>query len=333
LKKQFCYAIAASALILAVGLGCKRQETGGSTTGDLATVDGTSISMADFNDYLVRMPSVEVSAQGRQLELPVVGSLGLQALKELVQQKLLLEIAKDEGVYPTDAEIKKELDYRTKTNADYVRILMNQGFAMHQIQEDLRLELARNNIVTKGVTVTDADAKNFIKTHPKNFTNPPSVDALWIVVKTEKAKDAAQKELASGSSFQTVAMTYSAFPNAKASGGKFPSTDLSQIGDPVKGWLTNTPLLKPTGWHQVQGQWLNFYINSRTPAKPMVVDGDMIESVRRNLALQKGSQTTDLNKRMVDKLKSSKIDIDVPFLATPWKEASDRLKASPTPAR
>jgi hypothetical protein len=59
----------------------------------------------------------------------------------------------------------------------------------------------------------------------------------------------------------------------------------------------------------------------------------MIESVRRNLALQKGSQTTDLNKRMVDKLKSSKIDIDVPFLATPWKEASDRLKASPTPAR
>lgn len=333
MKKQFCYAIAASALVLAAGLGCKRPETSGSTTGNLATVDGTTISMADFTDYLTRMPSVEVSAQGHQMELPVVGSLGLQALKELVQQRLLLEIAKEEGVYPTDADVDKELKFRTSTNADYVRILMNQGFAMHQIQEDLRLELARNNIITKGVTVTDADAKNFIKNNPKNFTLPPSVDALWIVVRSEKAKAAVDKALASGSSFAMVAMQYSAYPNAKANGGKFPTTDLSQIGEPVKGWLTNTPLLKPTGWHPVSGQFVNFYVQSKTPAKPMTVDSNMVESVRRQMALTKGSQTTDLNKKMVDKLKNSKIDVDVPYLAAPWKEASDRLKASPTPAR
>ena len=328
MKKQFCYAVAASALVLSAGFGCKRPDAStGSTTGNLATVDGEAIPLTEYDNYIQHMQQVEVQV-GRQgpASLPVVGSIGIQALKDLIFHRLLLDVAKEDNVLPSDADVEKELNDRMKKDPNFVRTAETAGFSLEQIKDDLRLKLAQDNIVTKGVTVTDAEAKKSIKDNPKFFSIPPQVVALWVVVKDPKQKTAVDKALAGGQAFQNVAMQYSVWPHAKEDGGKFPTTNLSQLQEPLSGWLTNTPLLKATDWKALSGQYAKFYVQSRTPSKPMPIDDALVESVRKDMLLAKGGRTTDLKKRIMTKLASSNIDIQVPWLKEPWKEAEDGLK-------
>jgi len=341
LNRQFCYAIAASGLLLTASLGCKRADSEGSSTGNVATIDGVAIPMSDYYRYLERKPqvTVEVPQAGRPLDMPVVGSLGLQALKDLVQQRLLLEIAKEDGVYPSDAEVKAELDARSAKNPEFIRTLQGQGMTLQEIQEDLRLQLAQRNIITKGIIVTDAEAKTFIADNKTKFSTPPQVVAQYIVVQSDKDKAAVDKALSQGTAFNMVAMQYSKAGDARSTGGRFPITNMDQIQEPIKGWLGDTPELGKTDWKQIgppskkPPTWVKFYVQSKSPAKPVPVNATLIGDVRKQLELEKGEKTSKLAEQMEAKLRSANIVVDDSFLKGPWDSASAALKKTPPQKR
>lgn len=282
--------------------------------------------MSEFHAYLERKPIVQVVVQGQPVEAQVLGSIGFQGLRDLINRRLLLQIAKDEGVFPTPPDIEKELTFKTKRTPDFVRRLTQQGMTLEQIKSDLTLDLARERVLTKGITVTAAEADQFIKDNPKQFSVPAQARLQYIIVGDTKVRDMVDRELRSGKAFGLVAAQYSIAQDARQNQGQFPESVIDRMPPALQALVDKTAELKMTDWKQEQDKFVKFYVVQKTASRKMPIDENLKEAVRRELAVQKGSRASELGKRLQDKLKKARIDVKLSQLQAPWKQAFDSLK-------
>lgn len=294
----------------------------------LANVNNEPISMEEFHRYLERKPVVQVvdSETGQQKELPVYASLGFQAMRDLVNRRILLQLAKDDNVFPTDTDVKAELDFQVKRRPDFIRQLQAQGLTIEDIRKDLTLDLAKERIITKGITVKKEDAEKYIKDNPKAFETPAQAKVRLIVVRDDAAKKQVDAELAGGKPFGQVAVQYSVAPGVRQSQGQFPITEVRRMPAVLQSIVSTTPEMKSTDWKRDGAQWVKIFVEQKVPAKPMTIDDTLKEALRRQIAMERGSKATDLGKRLVDKLKTSTIAVQLTSLKEPWDKAFKSLQ-------
>ncbi|MBI1756531.1 MAG: SurA N-terminal domain-containing protein [Fimbriimonas ginsengisoli] len=307
------------ALIAIALAGCG----GGADSGRLATVDGDTIGMDEFHRYLEIKPLVRVDPQNGA----VVGTLGFQAMEDLIRQRVLRHLAKDEGVDPTEAQIKDELDFQMKRNPNFLRDATTAGLTVEQIKGRLANDLAARNLVSKGIKVAPAEIDQYIKDNPTQFFDPELVDLLWILVSNEDLKKQADRDLLEGQKFATVAARYSQAEGARAYQGLFPQRIVSQFPLALQEVVKDTGEMKSTDWIRVREGWAKWYVAKKTPPKPIKVDETIRELVRRQIAMTRGGKAIDLEKRVLDKLKASKIEIHVTAYRQPWDAVMDGLRA------
>jgi len=311
-------ALATAALVMT---GCSR---GGGNK--LATVNGDSISLDEFYQYLEIKPTVRVMVNGQATDAQVADTIGFQAFQDLIGQKLLLQMAADENLIPNDADVTKELDFQKKLNPQLVDQLRARGMDLTQIKDSLKIDLSRERLMTKGVKVTEADVDDFIKKNPDTFTEPATIDMLWIFITDIRKQKDIDSELESGQGFSTVALRYSEDPNAREAQGRFPVRVQSQIPQVVLAQVQNLPAGKSTGWFKANNGWCKCYVDSKKPAKPIQIDAVKRELVKRQVALQRGRQSIDLGKRLADRLKTAKIEVVYEAMKAPWKEVVKKLQ-------
>jgi foldase protein PrsA len=326
LKMKIAYGIIGLSLIVA---GC--NKAGGSATagGNIAVVNGDPVTMDEFNSYLPRKSSVQVQTEQGAQELRVAGSLGLQAIRDLINQKLLLQIAKDQNVVPTKDDVAKELKRQTDANAGFIKTLQAAGLSLDQIRSDLMIDLARFNVVTKGITVTPSDVDSYIKSNPTQFVNPATASVYWIVLRSAKNKPMVDKDLKSGEQFPVVAGRYSEVPTAKQDNGAYPTKVVSAMPQKLQGIIAKLEPGRTTDWIQDGQNSVKFMLQSKTPESKLEITETVREQVRRRLAEMRGQQANDLGKTIQDRLKAAKVDITVPYLKTSWDTAMQALKSTP----
>ncbi|MCB8932158.1 MAG: SurA N-terminal domain-containing protein [Fimbriimonadaceae bacterium] len=320
MKKTILFGIAASLAALFVA-GCGR---GGG--GELAVVNGEKISAEDFHKYLETKNTVTVVTPTGAVEAQVAGSLAFQALKDLVARKVLIQLAKDEGVAPTEQDVLAELEFQKKLNPNFIKERTADGTSIQDLKEGILVSLAREKLLSKGITITKDEVDKYIANNKQMFMDPALADMQWIFVKTDAAKAAVDKELATGQPFLSVAQRLSEIPNARQDQARFPERRIGQLPPELQTLVNKTDELKVSDWLKLTDGWAKFYIQKKTPAKPINMDEPRKELVRRQLAQQRGSQAVDLNKRMSDKIKSSEIKVDDPTLKAPWDKAMEELK-------
>jgi parvulin-like peptidyl-prolyl isomerase len=309
--------------IIGLTTGCK-----GGSSDSVATVNGIQITKKDFDEYLLRKPTVVVQTSNGPQEARVAETLGLQALRDLVNRQLTLQLAKDMGVSPSQDEIQKEIEFRVKRDPNYLQTLTSQNIGLDLIKRDVELELSRERIVTHGIVVTPTDVDKFISENPDKFRNPPTVNALFIVVTSPADKKQVDAELATGQNFQIVAERYSKAPNVRQTHARAAETDLEKYPTPFRKALENTTEGKTTDWIQAgPTQFLKFYVEGKTAASPIKIDDTIKEVVKRQLMVQKGMNATDLQSRLLAEFKKSKIDVSLDPLKSGWKSVSDALNA------
>ena len=315
-------------------VGCNRGGGGGDSQlqdGDLAVVNGDSISMAEYYRYLERKPMVQVVAAdsvqaGQAAEMAVAVPLGFQALRDLINRRILLQVASDDKVPPTQSDIEKELDFQKKQNPDFMPRLIGQGMNLAEIRRDLTLDLAKEHILTKGVTVTPSDVDDFVKKNPDKFMIPAQAKLYVVMVKDDAGKKQVDADLAANKPFPTVAATYSIDPKARASQGLFPVSDVSRMGPALQLLVNETAAGKTTDWKSDGPNFVKVYIEQKVDAKKRTIDDTLKETVRRALAMERGSQANDLPKRLVEKLKASKIVVNPESLKKLWDNAFKSLQ-------
>lgn len=311
-----------AALAMLAVVGCSKGPD------NIAVVNGEAITQEEFNSYLKVKPEVQIVLQNGQItSARVAETLGFQALQDLIRQRVIVQLSKDMKVEPTDKEVNDEVEFQRKRDANFVTNLLEQGLTLDQVRRSLKVDLAREKLLTRSVTVTPEEVETYIKKNPNLFLQPALVDSRWIFVKDEKGQRDVDRALQAGGSFETVATKYSQAPQAQQNGGVFPQRVTSMIGSKeIKDILDSTPAGKESAWVKLQDGFAKFFVENRTAEKRLEVkDTDRIW-LRRQLAVQQGLQANDLDKRLLDKLKASKININLRELKKPWETAIERLK-------
>ncbi|AIE86232.1 peptidylprolyl isomerase [Fimbriimonas ginsengisoli] len=330
---KLSYLSVAAALLASGIIGCAKKEAASSSAA-VATVNGEPISDQDYHDYLERMNMVFVNGGQGPQRVPTVGSVGFQGLRDIVERRIILQMAKEDGVLPTDADVTKELDERTKQQPDYATRMISQGgYTMKMLRNDILFELARENLVTKGVVVTMPEVETYIKENPKQFSEPARANLLVIALQDDAKKKQADQDLAAGQNFQTVAIRYSVDPRIKETGGAYPENVVDRMPKPLQDLVAKTAPGKATAWIHEGATWIKFFVQSKAPAKPIVMTEEKKKQVQRELKKSRGSLANDLPRRLGEKMKAAKIEVVPDHLNKPWTAMMDELKkSSPAPA-
>lgn len=322
MSKTFSIAMIGAALGVAATLGViGLTGCGGGGPKVLAIVNGETITMDDFHKYLENKSRVRVNTNNGPVELPVTETLAFQGLQDMIANKLMTQYAKDQNLSPTEAEIAAELDFRKKLRPNYVIELTSLGQTLEGIKETISLDVAKEKLVTKGITVSKQDADDFKKKNAREFMNPASADLTGILVGTDAEKARVDADLAGGETFKSVAAKYSKFPN----GGVLGDIPLNRFSGELQTAISKTAPQATTPWVKINEGWSRFYINKKSEAKAMVLDEAQMELLRRRIAIQRGSTAIDLDSRLAEKLEKSTIDVKQKSLETAWKQAIERF--------
>lgn len=315
MRPRLPLSIAAGAALLALA-GC------GGNKDTIVTVDGEQVSNEEFNQYLQTKRTVRAVVQGQVVEVPVSETLAFQALQELATQKLVLHMAADEGLLPTEQEIEDEIAFKKAINPQFLDELKAAGYSMGQIRREIAFALAEERLLTRGIEVKMEEVEKVIKENPQQFTEPATVAVYQILALSEAKKNEVDAELRLSQPFKSVATKHTQDPQ-----GPRKQYVVARLQDPLKGALATASVGDVTDWIQVGNGFVKYFVEARTEEKPMDMTKERKELLRRQLAMNYGRQANDLSKQIAERLRSSDVRVseDEVILADMWKRFEDRL--------
>lgn len=327
MKSKGLYLLA-SALVAFTLVGCNKEGKG-----EIAKVNGIAITNAELIEYLEAKPTVRVVIQGQTVDVPVQDTLGFQAMQDLVVRKLVQEMAKEEGVTPTKQQVDEEIKLRGEVNAGYVKNLQARGLSMNGIRAQVEVELAQQNLISKGITVTDQEVDEYIKANKDQFREPAKVEMYWILT-TGANKTLADQQLATGAKFQDIATRVSLDPEAKNSGGVFGASrfpggvPMNALDERIRKAVETAPIGKSTDWIQLPqaGQVAKFYVIRRTEARDIEITAARKILIKRGIQVSRGQETKDIKQTLQTRLKDAKITVSDSSLKGLWDTFEKNLK-------
>jgi foldase protein PrsA len=211
--------------------------------GNIASVNGQSISRSDFDHKLESSPASK------------------QTLNQMVQMALIDQYARDKKIDVSQAEIdKKEADTRAKfPPGQFEQIIKNQGLTEQDVQGILREQLVLEKAVAPQVHVSDADVKAYFDKNHAQFDKPAQVKARHILVADLGKANEVLAKLKAGGNWDALAKQYSTDPGSKDKGGELgyfgpgqmtPTFQAAAFGAKV-GQIVG-PIKSPFGYHIIQ---------------------------------------------------------------------------------
>jgi hypothetical protein len=327
MKKIWIPALAVCAFGL-TGCGGGSSAKGGSSSGDLVMVNGEAVPMSYYYSYMESKPSVRiVTGDGNVASAQVAQTIGFQAMQDLIQQKLVLQMAADEGVLPTDDDILKEVEFQKQVQPNFTKNLQAQGLTLADIKERLKVDLARERILTKGIEVTMPEVEKYIKDNKDEFMVPAMAQSIYIFARSEERKKQVDSELGRGQSFANVAQTLS---EAKANDGSnvYPVQVIDQMPGQFKAEIQKTPAKSMTSWIKMPDGWVRFMVNEKTDKREEKIDVVKKKSVQRRMAIEEGMKAREIDKSLLQKFKEAKIEVKHDPVKSLYSEFEKQLRES-----
>lgn len=222
-----------------------------SGSGAVATVNGQPVSRDTFNQRLESSP------------------MGRQVLQQLVQETLIEEYAKQNNITVTDAEIDAR-ENQIKANfpsGSWDEMLKSRGLSEADVRSALREQVILDKALSKDVTITPAQVKDYFNKNRASFDKPEEVTARHILVPNLALANQIEADLKAGQNFSDLAKKYSTDPGSKAKGGELgsfrrgqmvPAFDKYAFSAPIG--QISPPIKSPFGYHIIE-------VESRTPGQ------------------------------------------------------------------
>jgi peptidyl-prolyl cis-trans isomerase C len=220
----------------------------GAKTGKVAVVNGTVITMADYDKEMSRFER-QMTMSGRSANPTEMTEIKQRVLEGLVDRELLKQESKKQSITISDADVNQQVaTLRQKFSSEkefseaLARMNLTEADLKSQLRQDLIIKKLIDEQVASKVTITPDEMKEFYNSHSELFKAPEMVRASHILIKVEpnasdadkaKARErivAIQQRIKKGEDFATVAKESSECPSA-ANGGDL---DYFQRGQMVK---------------------------------------------------------------------------------------------------
>jgi foldase protein PrsA len=215
-------------------------------------VNGQPISRETFNARLESSP------------------MGRTVLQQLVQETLIEQYAKNNNITVTDADIDAR-ENQIKANfpsGSWDEMLKARGLSEADVRSALREQVILDKALSKDVTITPAQVKDYFNKNRSSFDKPEEVTARHILVPTLALANQIEAQVrANPQNFAALAKKYSTDPGTKDKGGELgafrrgqmvPAFDKYAFSAPIG--QISPPIKSPFGYHIIQ-------VESRTPGQ------------------------------------------------------------------
>ena len=250
----------------------------------VATVNGEPIRAAEYYRRLEWFTPNPQSALGN---LPV----GFQVLRQMVSERMIMQLAKSKDVAPTAPEIEARVAEFYQKNPNLKTQLAEAGRGDADVRTEAANEEAQFKLVTAGVTITDLEVEKRYKDLPSQFEEPQRYKLSVIAVGGDDAIAKVDTALKAGRPFADVAKENSLDVRSRNAGGAYgdvPDTSLPELIRPA---IAATPVGGTSAWVKTeQGARLKFLVEKITPAKKLPLDAALKAKIRRTMMLERGNQ-------------------------------------------
>lgn len=187
MKKAALFALGIAVVITAavVMSGCGTKVSGVPET--VATVNGQTIPASEYLDQVNRR-------------------FGQDLLRSMIEQRIILQWAKEENVEPTEEQIQKQIEILKRDGSydDQVKILGEEG-----LRSEIKAMQARMNLAKKYIEVSDADLKQTYESMKQRYVHPARKQVALIINPSKSKIEGAAKKIKAGGDFDAIAAEYS----------------------------------------------------------------------------------------------------------------------------
>ena len=317
----------ATLLLAPVISGCG----GGNQKAAVAKVGDTPIDREMYIRRLELMPT-PVQIGGNQA---TTAPAGYTTLVQMIREQVLLDMAKEEGVLPTDQQVEERVQREMKNNPQIKQAITEQRLTLDDYRERVRVALAEFNLRTKGVTVTEQEVKKIYDENKQAFYRPASARVRVIQVQNPEVRKQIDDDLKRGFNFQSIVNKYAQNPVAGVRSGEtefalegaLPQTPEGQILQRVRTVLKNAKPQQVTDWIPVgDGLVARFEVLARSPGQQLSFE-EVKDNIREQLMLQKGLQTNrDLNLEIAKRMANTPVEISSEGWKRQYEKDMEELK-------
>ncbi|PAD66702.1 peptidylprolyl isomerase [Bacillus sp. 7586-K] len=209
---------------------------------------------------------------------------GEETLKELINIKVVEQLAEKYHISVSDEDVERELAvYKSMYNS----FDEEQNGNEEDWREQIRYSILLEELLTKDVTVTEEEIKNFYENNKELYAIDESYHLSQIIVNTKAEANKMVDELSGGSSFEALAIENSIDEFSDPSGGDigFISKNNEYVPDD---YINVAKTLKPGEWSEpikVENGYAILLLHEKLEGKSYSYD-EVRGQVRRQIALE-----------------------------------------------
>jgi len=288
----------------------------------VAVVNGEEIKGGEYYHRMEYLTGVgQVVNNGIQQFPP-----GFMAIERLIEEHLLLQLAKTKGVYPSTVEVDNELKARLEDDPKLMENWLNTGQTEADLKYQMLVEVARFKVATAGVTVTDQEIEtHYAQNAATMYTLAKRVKLAVIVVSDDTAQKMVDDELAAKKPFADVAKAHST-DVTKGIGGELGNVYINVLKPEVQAALDQVKIGGTTGWLTSKDARVKFLLEDVTLPKKLPLDASLRRQIRRRLMIDRGANKNDVAKEMFNLRMNAKIDIKDKTFADVYAKFLDALR-------
>ena len=286
----------------------------------IAKVDGQTITAAQFYHRMAYLDGVGVM-EGTQF---VAAPPAFLTVRRIIDEIVLLAVAKDKGVAPTQAEITAEVAKRRAENPETLKDLQELGITDDVIVAQVTQDLARFNLLTMGVAITDAQITNHYNVNKMVYVEPATITLRVIVVDAAADKVKVDEALKT-KPFAEVAKTMST-DLTKMLGGELPEVPAANLPENVKTATNAVAAGKTTDWIESGGAFMKYLVVAKKEQKQLALDARLKADIKKRMMVIAGQQKNGdaVEKLIKEKRKTVNVQITAPGLQRLWNLLAGR---------
>ena len=216
---------------------------------------------------------------------------GQSILREMIDQKVIEQMAKKHQISVSKQEIDRELTFLKMTS-----FLSEQDRDEEGLKKQLKNSLLLEEILIMDAVVSEKKVKQYYQQNKSLFDIPTTYHLSQIIVKTKAEAQQTVKELKQGSSFSVLAMERSIDEFSANQGGDigYISKEDEKVPNNI---LIEVDKLKAGNWSQPQKTrdgYTIYFLHEKIPAKRYSFR-DMKNQIRRQIAIEEMDAPVTVN--------------------------------------
>ncbi|MBX3118919.1 MAG: peptidylprolyl isomerase [Fimbriimonadaceae bacterium] len=285
----------------------------------VVTVNGEKVLA---NEYFRRMEYLQVNQSLG--DMAVRFTPGFLTIEQLVTERLTMQLAKQKGCFPSDAELQTEYKDATTSNPDLEKNWLRTGRTKEELMAQMRYEMSQFKLQTFGINITDQEVEDFYKKNPTMFTIPKRARLRMIVCSDINLRAKIDSELKAGKKFEDLATQYSE-DVTKSVGGDIGWQAFGALSGPVRAELEAIKAGQATNWIAGKSSSVKFFLVEVKQQELQAYDADTKRLLRRRIMLDRGINKNNLAEEMKAFRAKAKIEITNPVFAEQYKGLLDSM--------